>query len=389
MPRNSTFVASRGRTNWRVVRRASDLPRPTNGAHVLAADTYYELDGQVRTSFPVRYSSGSMIGGQQLNRDQLIIMSSEPAVQANGVSFFIENCSIVAPMGPALDLKADDTTEFFGSFVGVYSTPKLGTIDGYRVPTMKGWNLEGFADGFTFTGRSEKIFIDGSPFRNATGTAKAIHFDADFDCAIVDLTGNYFKDFAAGAVGISQDASATIRDFGLLRGTAFDGLVTPVSGFGPASVEWDFRANAGVRDSRVVAEMGMDGNETATVLTQNTWTKIAGTTATDLVERFSMPQSNRLTYTGRRNVSVVVVAVLTVAGSVNNQAIEVALFKNGEKATPAMGSILTGPVAARADNVAINAILEMGTDDYFEVFVRCTSGSDNATVRSLQVTAQG
>ena len=82
-------------------------------------------------------------------------------------------------------------------------------------------------------------------------------------------------------------------------------------------------------------------------------------------------------------------AALTVNGSASSQAIQFAIYKNGEIESPIISTVLIGPSGNRADAVAVNDIIRVETNDYIEVWMRCTSGSDNATVESLQLTADG
>jgi hypothetical protein len=377
------------RFNHVVVHDATELPAPSDGEHLLAENTLYEFNGTVSSPAGLRFQAGSMIRGKNFSgQDNFLYTGSGAALRATAAPYFAAEMGVIAPAGSAMDVSANATTEMFLTLVNFFGCASLGTISGYRVPTIVKCNFENFTTGLTFTGTSDKIFLDSCPFRGAAANAKGITFDADFQTDIIDITGSYFKAFGTSAVGISFNGSATLSSFGLVRGTAFT-IATPLEGFGPESVAWDFTGNSGVRNSRVLGEIRMDANATATTLTQNTWTKIAGTTASGLLERFTMPQTNRLTYTGRREAEVAFTAALSVSGSASSQAVEFALYKNGEIESPALTTVLTGPAGARADSVTLSDMIRMTATDYIEVWMRCTSGSDNATVTSLQLTAQG
>lgn len=84
----------------------------------------------------------------------------------------------------------------------------------------------------------------------------------------MDITGNYFKDFEEGVVCFKKHPSATVGFFSLLRENSFEDLegVSITEGFGPETVGWAFSNNSGVRDSRILGEYQMSGNETVMIM---------------------------------------------------------------------------------------------------------------------------
>lgn len=134
----------------------------------------------------------------------------------------------------------------------------------------------------------------------------------------------------------------------------------------------------------------MSGNATATVLTQDVWTKVEGVTVAGILERFSMASSNNLIYTGKdRSTLVTVMASISVFGSVNNQVVQLAIFKNGVKETPAMQTTLSGNVD-RADNLALSTLANIAAaGEGIEIYIRCTSGSNNVAVDALHLVVAG
>lgn len=374
-----------------LVKSVEDLPEPVNGEHILLDDVMYQFNGFITTPHTLKLGNNCSLVGRDLGKDGIIYTGFDVAVRADNVPFFAREFVIVSPAAQALDLKADIDKEFYAKLVGIYNTPFLGVIDGYRVPSLKEWNCEDFDEGLVFTGESEKIFIDGSPFRGVGENSTIISFDENFSTTSIDITGNYFKDLEEGAVCVKKHPSATISFFGLLRGNSFEDLeeVSITEGFGPETVGWAFINNSGVRDSRILGEYSMAGNETVTTLTQNTWVKIAGTTVPGYLERFDATTSNRLIYIAERSTEALMIGSVSIRGESNDQRVEVAFFRNGEIESSPISTILGGPAQARADNLSINQITELNTDDYVEVWIRCTSSNDNVTVSSMQVSLKG
>lgn len=371
------------------VQSLDDLPGAVNGVIQLADDTRYEFNGLVVGSATLRYGSGTMLAGVHLGKDGYIYTGAGTAIEATNVSFFMSYFVVVASAGTCFALSADNVTEMYCEWCAFYGAA-LGAITGYRVPTLKNINCEGYGNGIIFGGVSEKILVSTSPFRGALAASVALAFGPTMNTGIVDITGNYAKDFAADAVFLSLDPAATIRSYALFRGNALDAVATPLEGVSPATEGWGFVGNAGLRDSEIVGEVTMQDNATATVLTQNIWTKVAGTTVAGILERMTMPQSNRLTLGNAQPALLSVAVALSLTGSQNGQAVEVVLYKNEVAVlTAPIGAVLTGPASARADNIAVQTVTMMEPGDYIEVWCRCTSGNDNITVGSLQFTARG
>jgi hypothetical protein len=373
-----------------IVRSADDLPAPSGGVHQLANNTYYEFEGTVTLANSLRYGTNSFVAGRHWGADVLVYTGAGAALVAENVAFNLRFMTVVAPNGAALDLSAGSSTEFLAFLAAFVGCASLGTIAGYRVPSLKSLAFDSYGAGLVFTGTSEKVLIDGCPFRDGAENSTAIHFDDDFETGAVDITGNYFKDTSATEMAVSVDAGAVISGFALFRGNLLEGGIEALSGFGPSSLGWDFAGNSGVRDSRIVGELTMDENATATALTQNVWTKVAGATDGGILERFEADTDNRLTYIGPRPIEVMVTAVGTILGSANGQLIEKAIYRNGTtQVTVPMTSALTGPASSRSDTISVVGLVLMEPGDYVELWMRCTSGSNNATVQSLQMVVSG
>ena len=137
-------------------------------------------------------------------------------------------------------------------------------------------------------------------------------------------------------------------------------------------------------------DYNMIGNETATALVENVWTKIAGVTASRFLFRFSHPSPNRMQYapsvSGARVFRVIVSA--SIAPAAGTPIFEIAIYKNGSIVESSITPVKTSG-GSGVDNATINTFLQLATsDDYFEVWIRNPGGSQNAIVSSLQVTIQ-
>lgn len=371
----SGSLIGRRRNNHVVVRSVEDLPTVTNGEHVLAENTYYEFNGNVVINSPLRISSGTALGGAHLSQDVIVYTGTAAAIKSTNVGFEIKYCTVIAPNGSLLDLTGGITDEFVAEWVGLYNCLSIGTVTGFRVPTFKNCAAENFADGITFTGTSNKIFVDASPFRNAGENAVAIYFDENCVTRAIDIGGNYFKEFQSGAVAISIHENATIETFGIITRNVFDTITTPLVGFGPASIEWAFSDNVGIRDSRVAAQAYLTNPATTVITTQDEYIPVVGGfTLVPVSERFSLNVNNELVYTGRENKLVTFNASFTINPD-NNDRIGFRVGVNGTLLDRSAVVVEQGAGPGSSPRVgSVIALFEVKEGDTVSLYVANLSG---------------
>lgn len=125
----------------------------------------------------------------------------------------------------------------------------------------------------------------------------------------------------------------------------------------------------------------MQANATATAVTAGTWTKIAGTTSSASLNKFTMPTNNRLQYTGTPTVTAIIVASITayhdvVAGSL----LGFSLFKNGVQVVPS--AMFNQTALSIVGNTCVITIVSLATNDYIEVYGN-SSANANITASNL------
>lgn len=123
-----------------------------------------------------------------------------------------------------------------------------------------------------------------------------------------------------------------------------------------------------------------------------TWTKAAGTTTSTNLKEFTMPASNRLTYTGTPDVHVHVAVSVSMTSASNNQTVGLRIGKNGSAAgTDAVASEVRRFVSTGADigSTAIHFDTMMSTNDYLELFVANHTSTGNLTIGYMYFFALG
>lgn len=141
---------------------------------------------------------------------------------------------------------------------------------------------------------------------------------------------------------------------------------------------------------RVSGSLSMQGNATTTtVSTANTFVKVAGTTTSSNLNQTSMPQSNRITYTGTTSIVALIICSFTATYNTGTtDEIIFAIYKNGAQIPESrisfdlnnvLGSIPTMPFS-------INIPTTLNTNDYVELWVTMTGATRIVTVSRYMMT---
>lgn len=141
---------------------------------------------------------------------------------------------------------------------------------------------------------------------------------------------------------------------------------------------------------RPSGSLSMQGNATGTtVSTANTFVKVAGTTTSSNLNQTSMPQSNRITYTGTTSIVALITCSFTATYNTGTtDEIIFAIYKNGAQIPESrisfdlnyvFGSIPTMPFS-------INTTTTLNTNDYVELWVTMTGATRTVTVSRYMMT---
>lgn len=277
----------------------------------------------------------------------LLYTGAGTQLTSDGYSSIVDGISFLAPSGTVLDETGtiDDEHLWLDCAIGLkpatlpgLSNPvvgNIGTVDGFRVPSYKGVNIEAIGAGFTFTGSPDKVFFEGCPMRNVTEAAVTfVELASDFSCSIVDVQGGFLKDVQSDTKVFDVDAGATISEIFQYKGQTHDATVTKsniltgAAGVGVAG--YRVSDSHPLPDSVVVGELdlGSEG-QTVTIPAQDTYTTVAPTSSLgDEAERVTETSDGVLEYTGAKSTKVMVVATLTVEAP-SNETFAVGISKNG------------------------------------------------------------
>ena len=302
-------------------------------------------------------------------------LSSGTALITSTYSLPIRNITITH--GTALDLDGDGTTtalDWFG--VNFTNCATVGTIKDYTNFIM-GDSAFLNSQGLTFDGSIGTIGMNNCLFDCSTsGTALILPNTLTVTRRFRIIYSSFVV--LSGETGISVDAGATIGDEKYILDTVnFSGGGTYTSGVTYTDNKALFVNCVGLTNTSTKGLMYMLNNTTNTsigISNVNTWVKAAGTTTAGTNSKFTHT-TNRLTYNGAFTNSFLVTVNATVRSGSSNQSISIGVAKNGTIIDESEGIIRTGTSNVEMGG-STQAVLEMTTNDYVELFVRNTNSAD-------------
>jgi hypothetical protein len=368
-----------------IVDSTAKLPQPVSGVITLEDNTTYfftttiDLNG----SRLVCGQNTTILGGSSENCRIKSTGLTGTALITSAWSLPIRSIAFESDIVFNLNANgnANQALDWFG--VNVIDSNTVGTIANYT-------NFIASDCGFLNT---QGLTFDGSV--GTIGFAQTI-----FDCKaggtsiIIPSTATITRRFRiiysafvilSGETGINVSSSATIPVEGYILDTVnFSGGGTYTTGVAYTDNKALFSNNRGINNSAEIAYYTMNNNATATtVASSGVAYKVAGTTTSQSVTQKFTNTNNRATYTGAITRAFSVSAVLSCTSGNNNQ-IGLYIAKNGAILTESEVYITTGG-SGRAEGGKIQAILQLVTNDYIEIFVENSTTATNITVTELSV----
>jgi hypothetical protein len=235
----------------------------------------------------------------------------------------------------------------------------------------------GFANSL-FSGRAAQTTIKVEPTANITRRFRMIY------SSLVAF---------GGATAINFSASATVsNDAYILDTINFSGGATYLEGVTQSSPKALILNCVGVKNTSNVGHYFVQNNATATTVgagNQNVWFKAAGTTTVGIGNspRWSTATTNRLTYVGTLTGDFILTAVGAIQTTANNITLTVGVAKNDVIQTESAVTVRT-TTANVPFPFSVQDLIQVEVNDYFEIFVRNESGTQNITVSDLNVIIQ-
>ena len=374
-----------GGSQFKFIYAKSDLPTASGGVITLGNNVTYYF------TTTVDLTGDRLVGG--INSTILGASSENCVIKSTGLSsstalitsvYSLPIRNITITHGTALNLDGDGTTtalDWFG--VNFTDCATVGTIKDYTNFIM---NDSAFlnSQGLTFDGTIGTIGMTNCLFDCTTsGTAIILPSTLTVSRRFRIIYSSFVV--LSGETGINASTSATIGDEKYILDTVnFSGGGTYLTGIDATLNKSLFANCVGITNTSTRGFMHMLDNTTATGITSTTsYFKAAGTTtAMATNSKFTMPSSNRLTYTGAFSQSFMVTVNCNVRTSVSTQTINIVIAKNGTIIPESEMTILCAAGSTPSFG-ATQIVTEMTTNDYVELFVRNTSSVNNVIVSDM------
>jgi hypothetical protein len=365
------------------IRKISDLtPYLVGDEYILPAGLIILANTLNLVDKAIRLSSNTILRG--LTNATLISSAPNGVVRVTNVDspVILREFNVVATAGACFNLTGTITHQLNMFFVGMIGV-KAAIITGFNVQSFKQCYIEA-ADGITFDGTTNKIFVSESPFYGIVGSAMTLASTLVADVA--DIVTCFYK-FDSPGVGLTAQAGYNVRE-GLLRGSLRVGNAVPLSGLAASNLNWNMTDNSGIANSRIVGGLYLTASVETVITTINTPVKVLGTTTPLAInERFISTVNNRITYVGIQPTVGMFTGTYAIAAG-NNAQLAFYIAKNGVLLTESISLVRVGTGADERAGTVI-ALLNMVNGDYVEIFAENKGGTGNLTCLSLNLNGIG
>ncbi len=366
------------------VRSLNELPAPVSDVITLADNTaYYFTESLDLAGDRLVCGQNTVILGS--SSENVVLYSTGligTALITSVYSLPIRNITITSNV--ALNLNGDGTTtalDWFG--VNFLNCATVGTIQDY---TNHVWTDCAFLESgnLTYTGSMGSIAITSCLFNTASGQTA---FIIDSACTISRRFRAIYSAFVIGVgetgINFSTSASVPIESY-ILNNVNFSGGGTYTTGVLFIDNKVRFRDNTGISNSNEISQYYMNGNATTTVISAtNTPVKILGTTTSASVTQRFTNTNNRATYIGAITRVFEVKVTMSLSSGNNNQ-IGGYIAKNGTVLNESEIYVTTSGTGTSED-IVLQTLVSLGTNDYIEVFVKNNTAVTNILVSNLNV----
>jgi hypothetical protein len=371
--------------NFKFVSSLNDLPDAVNGVITLVTNKTYFFTKVVDLAGARLLASENttILGASSENcRIKSTGLNANTALITSQYSLIIRNITI--EHGTALDLDADGYSGAAIDWFGVNFTDcaTIGTIANYSNVIWSDCAVLNSA-GLTFDGSIGTVGFSQCIF---DGRAVSTIIILPATLTITRRFRIIYSAFVvlSGETGINTSVSATIPVESYILDTVnFSGGGTYVTGVLHTDNKSLWENNKGISNSSEIAYYTIQDNVTATTITVNVPAKIAGTSVSQSITQKFSHSNNKATYTGGVTRSFKVSAILSLTSG-NNHQVGIYVAKGGSILAESETYVTTSG-AGRAENAKVQAVTELATNEFIEIWVENETSSTNITVEFMSV----
>ena len=371
---------------FKFVNSKSDFPTPSGGVITLADGVTYFITKTIDLTGDrlVAGNNTVLIGGSSENCFLISTgLSASTALISSVYSLPMRNLSITH--GTALNLDGTGNSTAALDWFGVNFTDcaTVGTIKTYSNFIMSDCALLNSAN-MTFDGTIGTVGFVNCLFSGIAGQT-TLNFPSTL--TITRRIRAIYSSFVAfgGGTAIYVDPAAIVPVESYILDTInMSGGATYTAGVTYTDNRAFFSNCKGIVNSSEIGQAYYTNNTVQNpIATQNVFEKILGTTTASTINQKFSHTNNRLTYTGGLARSFKVTAAISANSVVTNSVIiKTRVAKNGITIAESESQATTS-ASARNENFFSQAIVELNTNDFIEVFITNESNANNLLVTEL------
>lgn len=383
---NLLSAPSKQRSNYVLVKSAADLPAAVSGVVTLAAGTVYEINGTIIMTNKINLN-GCYLVGMDANNDKVVYTPGTGELFTGTKGGTIKNLTLVANTTGAklfnLDMTATENLIMRDAIVA--NCKEVGLIKGGYITFLSVINFSGNTTGITFQNITNLLLDNTAWFSTNGGTFEKLV--GTFD-NIEKLGG--FSQPTSGLSATAFDVSGitTINEGGNLKNTSFMGNGTKVNG--TFSKKWEVEAY-GInteKDANATASLYVSASAATDITGTNSPKKVAGTTTTFELSRFTSPQNNRLQYDGTKTRTFIVTAALSATGASGTYLYSFYIYKNGTQITGSRQRTKVYSSSGDIQTISIVCTVTLAPGDYLEVWAENNEANGDLTVQNMTLTVK-
>ncbi len=369
------------RSNFVLVKSVSDLPAAVGGVITLAAGTCYEINGTVALTSKIDLN-GCYLQGQDANNDKLVYTPATGELFTGTKGGTIKNLTLVAPTtgSKLFNLDLGGTENIIVRDGIVANCKDVGLVKGGNIVFFSVINFSGNTTGLTFQDNTTLLLDNTAWFSTNTGTFEKMV--GSF--SVIEKLGG-FSHSLSSAVAFDVSGITNITEAGNLKNTAFVGTGTRVNG--SFSKKWEVEA-AGVnteKDANASGTLYISSTALTDITGTNTPKKVAGTTTTSELIRFTSPASNRLQYDGTKSRSFLITAALSATGASGTYLYSFYVYKNGVQVPASRQRTKVYSSSGDIQMVSLVCNVTLAPGDYIEIWSENNDANVDLTVQNMTV----
>lgn len=372
---------------------ATELAAGGGAKYLLDSTTLYEINGTVVFNFPIELNN-AYLTGYDSGEDKIVRVTGDIFTGTTGGTLRV--LTLVASAGNVFNINGGGTATLVLRDGIIANSNSVGTLSNFALVFVSIIQYIGNANGIVYDSIGRLLISNAGWFGNNLGIYEK--FQGTF--TLITKQGG-FSEVVGTSIGFDVSTNPTISGDAVLEGTVFTGTLTTGKYVNPYTVgaytgynfnnKWNVRS-AGIpteSDAVAIGDINFDypvGSGASTNLNPTgTSVKLSGVTTSNNLFRFSRGGvDNRLQYLGAKKRFFRVSGSASFQANATNTVYVFFIAKNGTVVNQSkvyLNSNSTTDILA----APIEAVVEMSTNDYVEVFAQRFSGTGNVLTVSLNL----